>query len=316
MTTLLLHLADFNERRWADGYAAALPGVKVVTRADQYDPAAVDYIFIWKPKADAFDGLTNLKAILSLGAGVDAVLRHPALPADVPVVRFMDKALTQQMCDYILSGVLAHHRLDTRFARDKAAKRWSQLYPAPAWHTTVGVMGLGMIGSEAIRMLQAIGFKTRGWARSRKEIEGTPTFAGPEEFDTFLGETDILVNVLPLTPETHGILNYETVSKLRGGGLDGYGPALINCGRGGHQREAELVRALTDGTLGSASLDVYETEPLPQDSPLWELDNVLFTPHIAGASTEKTGVAYFSQVIRDHIAGQPLPNIVDRSRGY
>jgi glyoxylate/hydroxypyruvate reductase A len=316
MTTLLLHLADFNERRWADGYAAALPGHKVVTRADQYDPAEVEYIFIWKPKADAFDGLVNLKAILSLGAGVDAVLRHPNLPPDVPVVRFMDKALTQQMCDYILHSVLAHQRLVTRFARDKAAKRWSQLYPAPAWNTTVGVMGLGMIGSEAIRMLKAIGFTTRGWARSRKQIEGTETFAGPEEFDAFLAGTDILVNVLPLTAETHGILNYETFSRLRKGGLDGYGPALVNCGRGGHQREADLVRALTDGTLGSASLDVYETEPLPQESPLWELDNVLFTPHIAGASTEKTGVAFFSQVILDHLAGKPLPNVVDRVRGY
>ncbi|MBN9314903.1 MAG: glyoxylate/hydroxypyruvate reductase A [Devosia sp.] len=314
--TLLLHLADFNERRWADGFAAALPGYRVVTRADAYDPAEVDYIFIWKPKADAFDGLVSLKAILSLGAGVDAVLRHPNLPAGIPIVRFMDESLTQQMCDYILASALAHHRLVTRFARDKAAKRWSQLYPAPAWSTTVGVMGLGAIGSAAIRMLGAIGFRTRGWSRSAKQIEGVPTFAGPEGFDAFLSETDILVNVLPLTPETHGILNYETFAKLRKGGLDGYGPAVVNCGRGGHQREADLVRALTDGTLGSASLDVYESEPLPAESPLWNLDNVLFTPHIAGASTEKTGVVYFSQVIRDHMAGKPLPNIVDRARGY
>ncbi|MBN9308772.1 glyoxylate/hydroxypyruvate reductase A [Devosia sp.] len=293
--TLLLHLADFNERRWADGFAAALPGYRVVTRADAYDPAEVDYIFIWKPKADAFDGLTNLKAILSLGAGVDAVLRHPNLPAGIPIVRFMDESLTQQMCDYILASALAHHRLVTRFARDKA---------------------VGAIGSAAIRMLGAIGFRTRGWSRSAKQIEGVPTFAGPEGFDAFLSETDILVNVLPLTPETHGLLNYETFAKLRKGGLDGYGPAVVNCGRGGHQREADLVRALTDGTLGSASLDVYESEPLPAESPLWNLDNVLFTPHIAGASTEKTGVAYFSQVIRDHMAGKPLPNIVDRARGY
>lgn len=314
--TLLLHLADFNERRWADGFAAALPGRRVVTRADAYDPAEIEYIFIWKPKPDAFDGLVNLKAILSLGAGVDALLRHPNLPSNVPIARFMDEALTQQMCDYVLQAVLSHHRLATRFLRDKTAKRWSQLYPSPAWNTTVGVMGLGSLGSEAIRLLKAIGFKTRGWSRTEHAIEGVETFAGEAEFDSFLSGTDILVNLLPLTAETNGILNYETFAKLRRGGLDGYGPALVNCGRGGHQREADLVRALTDGTLGAASIDVFETEPLPQESPLWDLDNVWFTPHIAGASTEKTGVAFFSRVIREHEQGVPLPNVVDRSRGY
>lgn len=314
--TLLLHLADFNERRWADGFAAALPGRRVVTRADAYDPAEIEYIFIWKPKPDAFDGLVNLRAILSLGAGVDALLRHPNLPPNVPIARFMDQALTQQMCDYVLHAVLSHHRLTTRFARDKAAKRWSQLYPSPASTTTVGVMGLGSLGSEAIRLLKAIGFTTRGWSRTAHQIDGVETFAGTEQFDAFLAGTDILVNLLPLTPETNGILNYDTFAKLRRGGLDGYGPALVNCGRGGHQREADLVRALTDGTLGAASLDVFETEPLPAESPLWDLDNVWFTPHIAGASTEKTGVAYFSDVIRNHDAGAPLPNVVDRARGY
>ena len=314
--TLLLHLADFNERRWADGFAAALPGRRVVTRADAYDPAEVEYIFIWKPKPDAFEGLGNLKAVLSLGAGVDALLRHPHLPEGVPIVRFMDESLTQQMCDYVLANVLMHQRLVTRFIRDKAARRWSQLYPAPAWATTVGVLGLGALGNEAVKRLKAVGFQVRGWSRTAKQIDEVETFSGPAEFDEFLAGTDILVNLLPLTPETQGILNYETFSKLRKGGLDGYGPALVTCGRGGHQREADLVKALTDGTLGAASIDVFETEPLPQDSPLWELDNVWFTPHIAGASTEKTGVAFFSQVIRDHAAGKPLPNIVDPSRGY
>lgn len=314
--TLLLHLADFNEQRWADGFAAALPGRKVVTRADSYDPDEIEYIFIWKPKPDAFEGLRNLKAVLSLGAGVDALLRHPHLPEGVPIVRFLDDSLTQQMCDYVLAHCLMHQRLVTRFSRDKAAKRWSQLYPAPAWNTTVGVLGLGALGGEATKRLKAVGFKVRGWSRTPKSLESVETFAGMEEFDSFLSGTDILVNLLPLTPETQGILNYETFSKLRRGGLDGYGPALVTCGRGGHQREADLVKALTDGTLGAASVDVYEVEPLPQDSPLWDLDNVWFTPHIAGASTEKTGVAFFSEVIRQHEAGGKLPNIVDRTRGY
>ena len=312
---LLLHLADFDEASWARGFAEALPGHRVVRRGDDYDPAAVDYIFVWKPKVDAFDGLSGLKAVLSLGAGVDALLRHPNLPKNVPVVRFMDADLTQRMSDYVVANVAMHQRLVTRFKRDQAARRWKQLYPPASWHISVGIMGLGALGQDAIRHLKVSGYQLRGWSRSPKTIEGVETFAGPEHFEAFLAGTDILVNLLPLTPETTGILNYATLSKLRRDGLDG-GPVLINAARGGHQKDADIVRALQDGTLAAASLDVFEVEPLPQDSPLWGLDNCYFTPHIAAASSETTGVAYFSKAIRDHEAGLPLPNVIDRERGY
>lgn len=314
--TLLLHLADFNERRWADGFAAALPHRKVVTRADAYDPAEVEYIFIWKPKPDAFDGLNNLKAVLSLGAGVDALLRHPGLPPRVPIVRFMDEDLTQRMSDYVLAEVTRHQRLGTRFKRDQAEKRWVQLYPSAAWEANVGVMGLGQLGIDVIRHLKVFGYKLRGWSRTAKEIDGVELFTGTEQFDEFLSGTDILVNLLPLTQETLGILNYDTFSKLRRGGLDGEGPVVINAARGGHQKEADIIRALDDGTLKAASLDVFEVEPLPQTSPLWGRDDVYVTPHIAAASSERTGVRYFSRVIKDHEAGKPLPNVVDIDRGY
>ena len=314
MALLLLHLADFDEARWADNFRAALPGHRVVRRGDDFDPAAVDYIFIWKPAADAFDGLVGLKAVLSLGAGVDALLRHPGLP-DRPIVRFIDDDLARRMTDYVLANVLMHTRLQTRFKQDQQARRWKQLYPPPAWNSTVGVMGLGFLGREAIRHLKVFGFGLRGWSRSPHQIDGVETFAGPEALGDFLAGTDILVNLLPLTSQTHGILNYETFSRLRRDGLTD-GPVVINAGRGGHQREADLYRALTDGTLRAASLDVFEVEPLPEASPLWELENCYITPHIAAASTEKTGVAYFTKVIVDHEAGKPLPNVIDRERGY
>ena len=314
MATLLLHLADFNEARWAEGFRAALPGHRVVLRGDDFDPETIEYIFVWKPKADAFDGLANLKAVLSLGAGVDALLRHPRLPK-APIVRFVDADLTQRMSDYIVANVTMHQRLFTRFKRDQAARRWVQLYPAASWETTVGIMGMGVLGQDAVKHLKVFGYKLRSWSRTPKTIDGVQGFVGPGEFDAFLAGTDILVNLLPLTPETQGILNYENFRKLRRDGLDG-GPAIINAGRGGHQKDADIARALTDGTLGAASLDVFEIEPLPKDSPLWALDNCYFTPHIAAASSEKTGVAYFSKVIRDHEAGLPLPNVVDVERGY
>lgn len=313
MATLLLHLNDQNEAGWADRYRAALPGHRVVLRDDAFDPAEVDYLFVWKPKPDAFDGLTGLKAVLSLGAGVDALLQHNALP-DAPIVRFVDADLTRRMTDYVVAHVTMHHRQFTRFAADQRARRWSQVYPPAAHETHVGIMGLGVLGEDAARHLLALGFTVSGWSRSQKSILGIACHAGAEGFDAFLEGTDILVNLLPLTPETRGILNRETFCKLRRQ-LPG-GPVVINAARGGHQREADLAAALTDGTLGAASLDVFEVEPLNETSPLWALPNCYITPHIAAISSATAGVAYFSRVILQHEAGHSLINVVDRGRGY
>ncbi len=314
MTTLLLHLSDVDEARWATAWRAALPEVDVVRRGDDFDPLKVDYIFIWKPKLDAFDGLgPSLKAVLSLGAGVDALLKHPHLPA-APIVRFVDSDLTQRMTDYVVSQVTMHQRTGTRFKRDQAARRWTQYYPPASTGTTVGIMGLGVLGVDAAEKLRYIGYSVLGWSRSPKTIEGVTTYSGDDGLDAFLRETDILVCLLPLTPDTAGILDYSLFQKLRRK-LDG-GPVIVNAARGGHQKEADIVRALGDGTLGAASLDVFEKEPLPADSPLWELDNAYLTPHIAAISNVDSGVRYFSAIIRAHERGEPLPNVVDRSRGY
>ena len=311
---LLLHLSDVDEASWADKFRAVLAPYPVVRRGDRFDPADVRYIFVWKPRPEAFDGLTGLKAVLSLGAGVDALLKHPHLP-DAPIVRFVDDDLSQRMSDYVVAHVTMHHRLYTRFRADQKAKRWSQLYPPAASETSVGIMGMGVLGQDAVRRLRPLGFTLRSWSRTPKAVEGVEGFAGDAAFDAFLGGTDILVNLLPLTPETTGILNYETFGKLRRDRLDG-GPVIVNAARGGHQREADIVKALGDGTLGAASLDVFETEPLPATSPLWDIENCYITPHIAAISNEKSGVRYFSEIIRAHEAGGALINVVDRSRGY
>jgi glyoxylate/hydroxypyruvate reductase A len=312
MTTLLLHLSDVDEVAWAKRYTEALPDVRVVRRGDAYDPTSVDYAFVWKPKPDAFDGLSGLKAVLSLGAGVDALLKHPKLP-QVPIVRFVDADLTQRMSDYVVAQVTMHQRLFTRFRRDQIARHWTQHYPPAAAETHVGIMGLGTLGSDASQRLLALGFTVLGWSRTPKSIAGVKTFAGTA-LDAFLAETDILCCLLPLTPDTTGILDYDLFRKLRRQ-LDG-GPVIVNAARGGHQKEADIIRALGDGTLGAASLDVFEKEPLPADSPLWSLDNCYVTPHIAAISNIDAGVRYFSAIIRGHEAGEAFPNLVDRVRGY
>ena len=252
--------------------------------------------------------------MLSLGAGVDALLKHPALP-DAPIVRFVDADLSQRMSDYVVAHVTMHHRLYTRFKADQKARRWSQLYPPAASETTVGIMGMGVLGQDAVRRLKPLGFDLRSWSRTPRSVEGVAGFVGADAFDAFLGGTDILVNLLPLTPETTGILNSGTFCKLRRDRLAG-GPVIINAARGGHQREADIVQALADGTLAAASLDVFEIEPLPADSQLWDIENCYITPHIAAISSEKSGVRYFSDIIARHAAGEPLVNVVDRTRGY
>lgn len=311
---MLLHVTDVDEASWAESFRKSLSPYPVVRRGDDFDPADIRYIFVWKPQPDAFDGLTGLEVILSRGAGVDALLQHPKLP-DVPIVRFVDEDLSQRMSDYVVAHVTMHHRQYTRFHADQKARRWSQYYPPAASETTVGIMGMGVLGQDAARRLQPLGFTLRSWSRTPKALEGVTCFAGQDGFEPFLNGTDILVNLLPLTPETTGILNSDSFGKLRRGSLEG-GPVVINAARGGHQREADIVEALRDGTLGAASLDVFEVEPLPQNSPLWELENCYITPHIAAISDEKSGVRYFTRIVQDHLSGGPLINVVDRQRGY
>ncbi len=310
---LFIHLTDRDEAGWIEALKAHLGNYPVYRRGDDFDRADIDYALVWKPAPDTFDGLSGLKAILSLGAGVDGLLRHQRLP-DVPIVRFVDEELSQCMADYVVANVAIHQRLFTRYKADQAARAWRQHYPAPATGIAVGVMGLGVIGLHALGELRGLGYQLRGWSRERKPIEGVETF-GEDRLDAFLAGTDILVCLLPLTSETEGILNYETFRGLRRGTLPG-GPAIVNAARGGHQREADIVRALSDGTLGAASLDVFEVEPLPAASPLWDLPNCYITPHIAAISNEGNGARYFAQVILAHEVGEPLPNLVDRGKGY
>ena len=312
---LLLHLSDVDEEHWMAELGTLLGDYPIVRRNDEFDPADIRYVFVWKPLDNAFDGLSGLKAVLSLGAGVDALLRHPNLPRNVPIVRFVEDDLTRCMSDYVVANVTMHHRCFTRYKQDQLERTWSQFYPPAARNTNVGIMGMGVLGTDAARRLLGLGFNVRGWSRSAKSLAGVEGFFGQEQFDRFLSGTDILVDLLPLTPQTENILNYETFQKLRRDRLKG-GPVIINAARGGHQVETDIVRALGDGTLGAASLDVFQIEPLPAESPLWGLQNCYITPHIAAISNPHSGAAYFADVIKSHEAGQSLINVVDVTRGY
>ena len=307
--------ADFDRR--TDAFAQAFPDREIVA-AWESDRApeglsGFPYAVVWKPEPGLLARLPDLAVIFSLGAGVDHVLADPDLP-DVPLVRFVDPDLTGRMVEWVVLQCLMHLRRVPEHRAAQAERRWADL-PSPAAHeVTVGIMGLGELGRASARALRALGFRLRGWSRTRKEIEGVETFDA-DGLGAFLGGTDILVALLPLTDDTRGLLDAGLVDGLRRDGPLG-GPVLINAGRGGSQDERAIAAALADGRLAGVSLDVFEEEPLAGDSPLWGFDDAILTPHDAAVSSETALAAYVREQVDRFERGAPLENVVDRSRGY
>lgn len=277
------------------------------------DLSAVDYALLWKPDPDLFKRAANLKVIFSAGAGVDHLTGEKGLP-DVPIVRFVDRSLTVRMTEWIVLQCLLHLRDVVGHFRNQRQRIWGKQVSPEAREVTVGIMGLGVLGMDAAEKLKAIGFTVIGWSRGKKRIEGMETFAAGE-IDAFLSKTDILVGLLPLTPETKGIYNASLFSRLRKGGALGR-PVFINAGRGGSQVQADIVAAVKASVLGGVSLDVFEVEPLPSDDPLWGLENVVLTPHDAAVSEEYALMRHVEGQIVCFERGEPLEYLVDRARGY
>ena len=281
--------------------------------ARRRDLSGVSYAVLWNPDADLFARAPDLKVLFSGGAGVDRILSLPSLP-DIPIVRFVDHTLTTRMSEWVVLQCLWHLRQGDRYARAQRARHWEELDQPQASDLTVGVMGLGVLGQDAVRKLQVMGFNVIGWSRSAKTIDGVETFDAAG-LDDFLSRTDILVGLLPLTPETTGFYDAGLFSKLRQGGALGR-PVFVNAGRGRSQNEADLARALAEGVLGGASLDVFEQEPLDAASPFWEMENVVITPHAAAASDTRALFRNVETQIARFERGEPLEHLVDRARGY
>lgn len=277
------------------------------------DLSGVEYALLWKPDADLFRRAPNLKVIFSGGAGVDHIIGMEGLP-DIPIVRFVDRSLTTRMSEWVVLQCLMHLRLQHQHDEHQRRRQWGQLIAPEAAEITVGVMGLGVLGQDAVSKLKVMGFSVIGWSRSRKEIEGIQTF-GATDLDDFLSKTDILVGLLPLTPETTSLYNAALFGKLRRDGALGR-PVFINAGRGKSQVQADIASAIGKGVLGGASLDVFEVEPLPADDPLWGLENVFITPHDAAASEENALFRHVETQIARFERGEPLQFLIDRTIGY
>lgn len=307
----------FIPREVEEGLKGAFPGREVLNLADPAHKGralfGIDYAVVWKSDPDLFSRAPDLKVVFSGGAGVDHVLTLPGLP-DVPLVRFVDRSLTTRMSEWVVMNCLMHLRQHRAYEARAKAHVWEDLSQPEAADVTVGVMGLGILGQDSIRKLGVMGFRTIGWSRSKKVIDGVETFAG-DELDAFLARTDFLVSLLPLTAETTGILNASLISKLSRKGPFG-APVVINGGRGGSQLSADIVAALQSGVLGGASLDVFEQEPLDKNSPFWDMDNVYVTPHVAASSDVKALFVHAEQQMDRFESGLPLEHLVDRQAGY
>ncbi|MBB4304661.1 glyoxylate/hydroxypyruvate reductase A [Rhodobium orientis] len=278
------------------------------------DPEAVRYALLWQAPHGIVADLPNLEVIFWLGAGVDHLMADPDVP-DVPIVRVVDPSLTRRMTEWVVLQVLTHHRDQLRYLDQQRHREWRAHRCPMAKDVRVGVMGLGELGRDAAEMLRRLGYDVAGWSRSEKTIEGVACFAGDAGFGAFLARTAILVCLLPMTPATEGILNADLFSRLaRDGRIEG--PVVINAGRGKSQVEADIARALDDGTLAGVSLDVFETEPLVEASPLWGHPRAILTPHVAAESDPDHLISYVFDQMETFEAGGELVNVVDRTRGY
>ncbi|MGB3448091.1 MAG: glyoxylate/hydroxypyruvate reductase A [Xanthobacteraceae bacterium] len=306
---------NWSPQRWIERFNAVGNGRKVVLLPERIgDPDDVHYAAVWKPPAGALAAFRNLRVIFNLGAGVDALMADPTLPK-VPVVRVAVDDLTGRMTEYVVLHVLMHHRQQLALRDNQSRKLWRPGAQWAAGAVTVGIMGLGTLGCDAAEVLRRIGFRVVGWSNSTKTIDGVECFSGRDSLAPFLAKTHILVCLLPLTAATRHILDRRLFEGLARNSPLG-GPVLINAGRGGLQVEADILSCLDDGTLLAATLDVFATEPLPADSPLWSHPRVVITPHNAADTDPDAISAYVADQIARFEAGAPLRNVVNVARGY
>ena len=295
---------------WQAAFAAVRPDIEVRWWDDPaVDPASVDYAFVWAPEKGRLRALPNLKLVLSSGAGVDH-LGEPEDRPDVPIVRMGAPEAVARMREFTILSVLHMHRMWHRYAANQRRKTWVEIQNPDAADRRVGVMGLGNLGAAAAIGLVPFGFQVSGWSRSPKAVPDVRCFAGPRGLKPFLAQCDILVCLLPATAETNGLLNAERFAMLP------KGAGIVNLARGSVLVEPDLVAALDSGHLEAAVLDVFETEPLPADSPLWTHPRVTITPHVASFPGRAPRARYACAAIAAFEKGEPLPNLFDPRRGY
>ncbi|MFM4641935.1 2-hydroxyacid dehydrogenase [Klebsiella pneumoniae subsp. ozaenae] len=309
MSTLVFYSEFDSFEEWSALLAPYLPGVTICRAETVQKPDEVHYALAWKPPRGFFAPYRNLRLLVNLGAGVDSLVGRNDLP-DIPIIRLSDPDMARMMASYVLFAVLRYARDIPAFERAQRERRWRYLHPRAPAGIRVGVLGLGELGAYAARELARQGFDVRGWSRSKKEIAGIRCSSGLALLDDFLSQSDILVVMLPLTPHTTSLLSAERLARLP------QGAAFINVSRGAIVDQAALTDALRSGQIAEATLDVFDREPLPPHDPLWQMDNVLITPHLASVAIPTSAARQVAENIQRAARGEPVTNQVFPERGY
>ncbi|WP_144812656.1 MULTISPECIES: glyoxylate/hydroxypyruvate reductase GhrA [Enterobacteriaceae] len=310
---IIFYHPSFDTQFWLDKLSQALPHARVREwKPGDNEPA--DYALVWHPPVEMLQG-RSLKAVFALGAGVDSILSqlnaHPdMLPESIPLFRLEDTGMALQMQEYAVSQVLHWFRRFDDYQAQKQQARWQALDEYQREDFTIGILGAGVLGAKVAESLQSWGFPLRCWSRSRKSWPGVKSFAGENELSDFLQGTRVLINLLPNTSETRGIINVSLLNQLADNAY------LLNLARGVHVVEDDLLQALESGKLKGAMLDVFSQEPLPASSPLWAHPRVAMTPHIAAVTRPNEAIEYIARTITRLEQGEPVTGQVDRTRGY
>ncbi|CAM3661338.1 Glyoxylate/hydroxypyruvate reductase A [Bordetella sputigena] len=295
---------------WKSALRARLPDLRVLHASEVTDPRDIHYALAWKPPEGFFDSMSNLRLIINLGAGVDTLVGRKDLPPGIPITRITDPNMGRMMAGYVLFATLRYARDIPWFEQAQRRAEWAYRHPRSPEEIRVAVLGLGELGAYAARELQRQGLTVLGWSRSPRQIDGIQCHSGIDSLDTVLSQAEILVVMLPLTPETRGLLSRERLRKLP------RGASLINVARGALVDQAALTELLQNGHLGGATLDVFEREPLPASDPLWKMDNVLITPHLASVAIPASAATQIAENIVRVSHGQEPANRIDPGRGY
>lgn len=307
---ILFVAADPKPERWTDLIQQHLPDAEIQVWKPGNPSWGADYAIVWHPPAALFDKEPQLKALFNLGAGVDALVRIPNLPRDLPIVRLEDAGMAVQMAEYVAYHVIGISR-DMDYYRDQqAAGQWKLRRPIERSEWPVGVLGLGQIGQRVARTFAALDYPVCGWARSDHAIDGVRSFAGEAGLDGFLGQTRVLINTLPLTDSTRDLIDYSLLSRLRPDAV------VINVGRGEHLVDEDLCRAIDEGKVARAVLDVFREEPLPSEHPFWRMPQVTITPHVSARTLREATVAQIAEKIVALEKGQSISGVIDIQRGY
>lgn len=305
--TALVFYSDFDEPdAWEAALKAEMPELEFRRGGD---PAGVVAALVWKPPAGFFAPYQDLKLVINLGAGVDSLVRRDDLPP-VQISRLNDGGMIQLMCSYVTHAVTHYARDFHLMERNRQKQVWEYIHPRALSSHRVSVMGLGELGGAAAAALGAMGFDVTGWARSPKNIPGVRCLHGLAGFEEALGTADTLVLLMPLTPETTGLIDAAAIARMKPGAN------LVNVGRAGLVDEAALIAALKDGRIAEATLDVFNEEPLPAGHPFWAMENVRITPHIASITVPEDAAVDVAESIRRVLRGEPPLHQVDAARGY